>query len=107
MNQTFSWATFSAGMGIFVVTASETIRNHNEWSYFYSTPLGFFHGVLLGSSFMAIVVGAIGAQIPRSPEKNYGQRREDIQQVGQPEGTTRTTVIVTKPADPPSEHPAT
>lgn len=101
MNNTFSWATFSSGLVLFMGTATEVISKHNEWSYFYSTPQGMLHGFFLGASFVAMVGGAIGAQVPRSPEKNYGQRKDDIPQPPpQPEGTTRTIAIVTKPIDP-------
>lgn len=106
MNNTFSWATFSSGLVLFMGTATEVISKHNEWNYFYSTPMGMLHGVFLGASFVAMIGGAISAQVPRSSDKNYGQRKEDIQQPpAQPEGTTRTVAIVTKPIDPETKQP--
>lgn len=97
-SQTISWVSFSTGLTGFLALATEMLRGHNTWDFFYSTPLGAVHFMVLGGFFVAMIGGAIGAQLPRSPTKNYGQRKDDIQQPpDQPEGTTRTTVIVTKP----------
>jgi hypothetical protein len=100
-SQTISWVSFSAGLTGFLALATEMLKEHNTWAFFYATPLGAIHFMVLGGFFVAMIGGAIGAQVPRSPDKNYGQRKEDIQQPpGQPEGTTRTVAIITKPIEP-------
>lgn len=76
MNQKIAWSTFSTGGVAFMATATEMLGTHNEWSYFYSTPLGFLHAVVLGMSFVAMIGGAVGVQLPRS-DSAHGDRRED------------------------------
>ncbi len=104
MNQKFSIGLFAAGLPMFLATASEMLSKHNEWSYFYSTPLGFFHGLTLGASFLSLVVGALGVQLPRA-EGTYGNRRTDVTpppEAGLP-GTTTTIVTHVEPVPPTTD----
>lgn len=97
MNQKFSLSLFMGGLPIFLATASEMLAKHNEWSYFYETPLGFLHGLGLGVSFCALVIGALGTQLPRNPS-SYGQRKGDVNMPDA--GVPGTTVTVTQTTDP-------
>lgn len=99
MNQKFSWAMFAGGMPTFLLTAGEMLKEHNEWSYFYQTPLGFLHAVMLGVTFCALIVGAIGIQLPRT-EGTHAQRKSDqVTSTDSPDGTV-TTITTTKETTP-------
>lgn len=75
MNQKFSWAGFSAGLTLFLGTATELVTEHTTWGDF-TTPIGVVHLLVLGASFVAMIMGALGIQLPRS-DAHYGDRRTD------------------------------
>jgi hypothetical protein len=105
MNQKFSWAMFAAGMPTFLLTAGEMLKEHNQWSYFYQTPLGFIHALVLGAAFSALVTGAIGIQLPRSDDGTHAQRKSDqVTSADSPDGTV-TTITTTKETTPVKETP--
>jgi len=99
MNQKFSIGLFAAGLPTFLGVATEMIAGHNQWSYFYATPLGFIHALALGAAFVSFVIGAIGIQLPRS-EGTHGQRKSDqVTTADAPDGTV-TTIVTTKDTQP-------
>lgn len=77
MNQKFSIGLFAAGLPTFLGVAGEMLAGHNEWKYFYETPLGFCHALALGGAFIAFVIGALGIQIPRG-ESTHADRKTDV-----------------------------
>ncbi len=93
MNQKFSLTLFSAGLPTFLGVAGEMLAEHNSWSYFYETPLGFLHALVLGAAFVALVVGAIGIQVPRTDDGTHAQRKSDV--VVTPDSPDGTTVKIT------------
>lgn len=100
MNQKFSITLFAAGLPTFLGVAGEMLAGHNEWRYFYATPLGFIHALALGAAFVALIVGAIGIQLPRSDNGTHAQRRSDqVTTAGSPDGTV-TTITTTKETTP-------
>lgn len=95
MNQKFSIALFMAGLPTFLGVAGEIAAQHNTWNYFYSTPLGFLHAMTLGASFVALVIGAIGYQVPRSDDGTHAQRKSDqVVNPDSPDGTTTTITTI-------------
>lgn len=76
MNQTIAWSTFASGGVTFLATATEMLAAHNSWNYFYETPLGAIHGVVLGMAFVAMIGGALKAQLPRA-DNVRGDRKGD------------------------------
>lgn len=99
MNQKFSITMFAAGLPTFLGVAGEMLAGHNEWKYFYETPLGFLHAMALGAAFVMLVVGAIGIQLPRK-EGEYAQRKSDqVTSADSPDGTV-TTITTTKETTP-------
>ncbi len=99
MNQKFSISLFAAGLPTFLGVAGEMLEKHNSWSYFYETPLGFIHAVALGAAFIALVIGAIGIQLPRA-EGTHAQRKSDqVTTADSPDGTV-TTITTTKETTP-------
>lgn len=104
MNQKFSITLFAAGLPIFLSTATEMLANHNSWSYFYATPLGFLHAIILGAAFVSLIIGAVGIQLPRGDDTTHADRKTD-QVVGADSPDGRVVVITTSketlPAPPP------
>lgn len=103
MNQKFSITLFASGLPVFIGVATEMLAGHNEWSYFYATPLGFLHAMALGAAFIALVVGALGIQLPRSDNGQHAERKSDqVITPDMPDGTitTVTTTKETKPVEP-------
>lgn len=76
MNQTFSITLFAAGLPVFLALATEMLSNHPTWRSLLDSPLGVVHLMVVGAAFVALVVGAIGIQLPRS-RKFHGDRKED------------------------------
>jgi hypothetical protein len=76
MNQKISWSAFTGGGTAFFAIATEILTGHNEWSYFYKTPLGFFHGLFLGAAFVVMILGALGVQLPRGGNE-HNDRADD------------------------------
>jgi len=93
VNQKFSITMFAAGLPTFLGVAGEMLAGHNEWKYFYETPLGFMHAIALGAAFVMLVVGAIGIQLPRADDGTHAQRKSDI--VVTPDSPDGTTTIIT------------
>ena len=99
MNQKFSIGLFMAGFPTFLGVATEMLAGHNQWSYFYDTPLGFLHALALGGAFISMIVGALGIQLPRT-EGTHGDRKSDqVLTADSPDGTV-TTITTTKETAP-------
>lgn len=74
MNQKFSISLFFGGLPTFLLTAGEILKLHKDWSEFV-TPSGMGHLFILGSSFTAMLIGALGIQLPR--KNSHNERVED------------------------------
>lgn len=99
MNQKFSIGLFMAGLPTFLGVATEMLAGHNEWKYFYETPLGFIHAMTLGAAFIAVIVGALGIQLPRSDGAHAQRKSDQVITADSPDGTI-TTITTTKETTP-------
>jgi hypothetical protein len=73
MNQKFSITLFAAGLPMFLLECGHMVRQHCAWAEFTTTE-GVSDLFVLGAAFSALVVGALGIQLPRT---SGGQTRAD------------------------------
>lgn len=75
MNQKISLTGFASGLTLFLGTATELVTEHTKWADF-KTPFGVLHLLILGGSFVLMILGALGVQLPRS-DRDHGDRKSD------------------------------
>lgn len=73
MNQKLSVALLSGGLLAFLTSLSEFLSTHQNW-HEMTTPSEVGHIILLVSSFLGALVGALGTQLPRDKNERIGDR---------------------------------
>jgi hypothetical protein len=76
MFQKMSLTGFFTGLVAFIGAASEVVHEHTQWNDFL-TPFGVLHILVIGAAFVVMIAGALGVQLPRNENTNYGDRRTD------------------------------